>query len=256
MRLLIGLTIALGCLAQAQTITVPTGTKIPLTLISPLRTWTAHPGDSVRAVTAFPTTVDDRVAIPAGTGVEGVIDKIRRRGRHAGFEMHFTRLIFINGYTAPLSGSTTMERTASLGRPSPTQAEADEMASTFPSPAARGFETPMVGGFESTAANKFASPTADEFGSSMTSGVQAFSALPGSSFPTTPTLTAPPRLGPSPALIGGLMAAGAAALIILGVTYGGRGLFLDAGSPLDLVLGEPLSLDAAKLPFAPVAGAN
>jgi len=115
--------IATTCLAQEPaapaapaTIAVPAGTKVQLRLTSPLGSTTAHPGDAVRAEVAFPVTASNTVAIPAGTFVEGAIDQVTRTGRHAGFTMHFTKLVFVNGYTVPLTAATADTRTA-LSRP-------------------------------------------------------------------------------------------------------------------------------------------
>jgi hypothetical protein len=94
--------------------TVPAGTKVPLRLTSPLATKTAQPGDAVHAEAAFPVTAGTTVAIPPGTYVEGVIDKVTRRGAHAGFTMHFTKMVFSNGYTAELSAATGDTRRAGL----------------------------------------------------------------------------------------------------------------------------------------------
>lgn len=133
MRLLIiiGLS-AWGCLAQEHLITVPAGTKIPLTLTSALGTETARPGDPVRAETTFPLAVGANVAIPTGSYAEGVIDKVKKRGRNAGFDVNFTRLIFANGYTVSLAGSSTVPgaaRPASPAGPAPAAAPAPGMAS-------------------------------------------------------------------------------------------------------------------------------
>jgi hypothetical protein len=103
---------AASCLAQA--IDVPAGTKVGLRLTSPLATKTAQPGDAVHAEAAFPVTAANNVAIPPGTYVEGVIDQITRRGAHAGFTMHFTKMVFSNGYTVTLSAATAETRRAGL----------------------------------------------------------------------------------------------------------------------------------------------
>jgi hypothetical protein len=113
---------ALGCLAQESTpaaagspaITLPAGTKVPLRLTSPLGTKTARPGDAVHAEAAFPVTAANTVAIPPGTYLEGVIDQVTRRGRHAGFTMHFARMVFTNGYTVALSAATADTRAGLL----------------------------------------------------------------------------------------------------------------------------------------------
>jgi hypothetical protein len=111
-----------GCLAQdsapgtggTTVIIVPVGTKIPLRLTSPLASKTAQTGDAVHAEAAFPVTVANHVAIPPGTYLEGVIDQVIRRGRHAGFTMHFTHMVYSNGYTVTLSGATAETRRAGL----------------------------------------------------------------------------------------------------------------------------------------------
>jgi hypothetical protein len=47
-----------------QTITIPAGTRIPLSLTSPITNKEARPGASVRAVTTFPVAVGAQTAIP------------------------------------------------------------------------------------------------------------------------------------------------------------------------------------------------
>jgi hypothetical protein len=90
---------------QKSTITVPSGTKVALALTSPIWARTAKVGDSVHAATAFPVAVGNEMAIPPGTYVEGKIDALTRpnwRSSHAEFQLHFTKLVFANGYTVEL----------------------------------------------------------------------------------------------------------------------------------------------------------
>jgi len=101
--------------AQAQSITpqqskilVPAGTTIPLALTEPILAGSAKVGESVYAVTAFPLAAENQMVIPPGTYVQGQIDALTRPGffsPHAQFQMHFTKLIFTNGYTVQLGGS-------------------------------------------------------------------------------------------------------------------------------------------------------
>jgi len=90
---------------QKSTITVPAGTKVALALTSPIWARTAKVGDSVHAATAFPVAVGNEMAIPPGTYVEGRIDAWTRpswRSARAEFQLHFTKLVFANGYTVEL----------------------------------------------------------------------------------------------------------------------------------------------------------
>ena len=88
-------------------IVVPTGTTVSLMLTSPILAKTAKGGDSVYAQAAFPVAVNNQMAIPPGTYVQGQIDTLTRPGwlsPHAQLQIHFTKIIFANGYTVELAG--------------------------------------------------------------------------------------------------------------------------------------------------------
>lgn len=87
------------------TLLVPAGTKVILALTGPVWTKTAHIGDPIYGVSAFPVSINNIMAIPPGTYVEGQIDSITRPTRQtnrAEFQMHFTKMVFANGYTVEL----------------------------------------------------------------------------------------------------------------------------------------------------------
>jgi hypothetical protein len=89
-------------------ITIPAGTKIPLSLKQAISTKNAHEGDAVYAETAFPFVVDGRVIVPAGAYIQGKIAHVERAGHGSGraeILMHFTSMIYPNGYTVMLPGS-------------------------------------------------------------------------------------------------------------------------------------------------------
>lgn len=115
-------TVQSAALVQAQapaavgTVEVPVGTKVPLSLVTQIMSKSTKAGDTVRAVVAFPVTVGNQVAIPAGTFVEGQLvsttatktaKKKTRYGANpavssSGLQIHFTRLVYANGYTVAL----------------------------------------------------------------------------------------------------------------------------------------------------------
>ena len=89
-------------------ITVPAGAKVLLALRSGINTRSAQPGDGVYLASTFPVTVGNRVAIPAGVYVQGVIDRVQRAGRIKGraqVSMHFTTMIFGNGTVVEIPGA-------------------------------------------------------------------------------------------------------------------------------------------------------
>lgn len=91
-----------------NTLVVPAGTKIPLTLKSPLSTKTAKPGDTVYLSSDFPVIIGARVVIPAGVFVQGYIDGLQRGGKVKGraqLMMHFVSMAFPNGVVIALPGA-------------------------------------------------------------------------------------------------------------------------------------------------------
>jgi hypothetical protein len=94
--------------APSHTFTVPAGTKVLLELRSAINTKSAKPGDGVYLASTFPVVVGNRVLIPSGVYVQGVIDTIQRPGRgfgkNAQLNMHFTSMIFPNGSVVEIPG--------------------------------------------------------------------------------------------------------------------------------------------------------
>jgi hypothetical protein len=94
--------------SEIKTVTIPAGTKVPLVLKQGISTKNAKPGDHVYLQTNFPYVQDGRMVIPEGTYVQGEITNVQRAGRVKGraeVMMHFTTLIFPNGYTVTLPGA-------------------------------------------------------------------------------------------------------------------------------------------------------
>lgn len=92
---------------QRRTYTVPAGTKVLLQLRSSINTRSARAGDGVYLASTFPVVVGNRVMIPAGVYVQGVVDRVERAGRVKGkaqLDMHFTSIIFPNGSVVEIPG--------------------------------------------------------------------------------------------------------------------------------------------------------
>lgn len=90
-----------------RTYTVPAGTKVLLQLRSGINTKSARAGDGVYLASTFPVVVGNRVMIPSGVYVQGVVDRVQRAGRVKGraqLDMHFTSIIFPNGSVVEIPG--------------------------------------------------------------------------------------------------------------------------------------------------------
>jgi hypothetical protein len=194
---------------------IPAGTRIQVTLSSPIRTKIARRGDAVRAVTAFPVASNGQVAIPAGTYLEGVLEKVLKRGPsgHPGLQMHFTRIVFASGYTVSLQKATAVARTI--------------IPSDNAAPAVAPSSSPGQVAYS-----------------------EAFGPTPQQ---PPPTLTPPPMPGPHMGTVIGIGVAVAVAGIVGGILWARhpRGdVVFDVGSPFEVVLDSPVSLQLDRVSAA------
>lgn len=197
---------------EKQSIVIPAGTHAALTLTNPMRAKATHPGDTVRAVTSFPVTVGKDVAIPAGTYVEGIVDRLIKRGPtgHAGLEIHFTRMVFVNGYGVLLDDATAIAR---AGEPP--------------------LNLPSTSSLTSQSAAAFAF------------GQQQPPPLP----PLPPLPRVGPSIGEVTGITVGILAAGVVTAILLAHRHAGDVVF-DSGYQFEMVFQSPLELDAARVAAA------
>jgi hypothetical protein len=200
---------------EKRMVMVPAGTQIELTLSSPIRTRSTKAGDTVRAVTAFPVTVNTQLAIPAGTFVQGMVEKVGKSGRpgHAGLQIRFTHMVFANGYTLPLDGATA-------------EARADGIDDRLPDETIEGRVVPV--------------------------SAQGFQG-PGPTPPPLPPLPGP-HIGAAVGIAGGVAAAVIVTAILLHRRQGVETV-LDAGTQLEMVLENPVSVDAERVAAAVAAPA-
>ena len=81
---------------------IPTGTKVPLSMINSVSTKNASDGDRIYLETVFPILSNGRIVIPPGSYVEGTVTEIKRPGRVRGkgeLFVRFDSLTLPNGVT-------------------------------------------------------------------------------------------------------------------------------------------------------------
>jgi hypothetical protein len=204
---------------------VPTRTIIPVRLTDSVWSKTARPGDSVHAVT--PVTIGATVAIPAGTFVDGVVDRVWKRAnsKHPAIELHFTQMMFYTGYTVPLeTAPNEAQRRAPDAAPGSAPGGQRYEAYAFP--------PPILSAPASSSPAQFPPPQ------------------------QPPPLPQPSH--PNMGVIIGASLGATAALAIATIYLEGRPMrsgytMLDAGSQIDLMLQSPLELDAQEVAAAVAA---
>jgi hypothetical protein len=197
----------------ADIYTVPAGTKVLLQLRSAINTKSARPGDGVYLASVFPVVVGNRVAIPVGVYVQGVIDRVERAGRVKGkaqLDMHFTSMIFPNGTVAEIPGLVDSLPGARK------QSVKDDKEGTIEQDPDKGRNVGEVA--------KIAIPTGATVGS-----------IGG--------------LGSGHPLAGGIagIGAGLAAMGIASIFTRGADVNIDSGTQVEMVLQRPLNLEDANL---------
>lgn len=93
---------------EEMSIMVPAGTRIPVVLSYPISTKSTQSGDDLHVQTTAPVVVSDQVVIPAGTFIQGTVDKLSRQGGRAEVRLRAAQLIFSNGYIAAITGRTIL----------------------------------------------------------------------------------------------------------------------------------------------------
>ena len=91
---------------NGQTITVPAGTRLGVTLENGISTNSAKPGDSVYFRSSFRVTINNKVVIPVGSYLRGEVTDSKRPGHVKGkgeLRIRLNTLILPNGYTVDLN---------------------------------------------------------------------------------------------------------------------------------------------------------
>ena len=96
----------------AVRVTVAEGTKVHVTLSTPVSSETSQPGDSLSATTTTPVLAGGRVAIPEGSVIRGQVTdvvpatkglKVSEKG--GAVALSFTKVTTPQGYSTPISAS-------------------------------------------------------------------------------------------------------------------------------------------------------
>ena len=188
---------------------IPGGTRLALVLTHPVDSKSTRRGDQIYAVTTAPLIVENRVVVPPGSSVQGKVEKLTRRGSRAELLMQSVSIVLPDGYVASLAGPLTIESVEWTAWRNPTS----------------GAKTAIL--------------LAPAMGLGL--GV-----LIGSAAHTTHTIS----LGgmtltsrtPTGMAVGGMAGLGAGSVVSLLMYARSRHFYVEAGSPLEIVLPQRLTV--------------
>lgn len=219
--------------AKSATITVPAASRIALVLTQPIQTRHLRRGDDIYAQIVSPVTAGNEVVIPPGTFVQGKIDKLDREGGRGELRLQSMSITFPDGYTVPVAGPMTLQ--------SP-----DGYALKDPGNGRIGAGLAMVGGGAGVGAliGHFASSSQPTLTSTLPPGCTG--PPPGCLTSSVPELGGNAKNTVIGAAVGGAIG-GVASFALL---FSSRNFFLDVGSPVEMVLQQPLTLEQDQVAIA------
>jgi hypothetical protein len=212
---------------EKNNILVPAGTRIALVLTHPVQTRYIHRGDDIYAQITSPVTSGNEVTIPPGTFIQGKVDKLERKGGRGELHLQSMSLTFPNGYVSPVSGPVTLESDDGYAIKDPGKGRS-----------IAGFTLPMAGaGLGALIGHSLASSQSTTFSNTLPPGCTG--PPPGC---LSSSLTVPPDKGKS-TVIGSAVGGAIGLVASLVMLTGTHNFYLDVGSPVEMVLQQPLSLE-------------
>jgi hypothetical protein len=210
----------------ASPVLLPAGTRIALVLTHDIQSRAMRRGDAIYAQITSPVNSGNRVVIPPGTFMQGTVDKLQQSHGRAELHLQSMSLSLPNGYVASVAGPVTLESDEGYALKDP---GSRRMIGFVVMPAAGAGLGALIGHSVASSQN-----------STITSSLP-----PGCTGPPpyclSSSLSVPPNKGESTvigAAVGGAVGL-VASLVLLASSHN---FFLDVGTPVEMVLQQPLSL--------------
>jgi hypothetical protein len=207
-------------------VTVPVGTRIALVLTHPIQTRYIHRGDDIYAQVTSPVNFGNEVVIPPGTFVQGTVDKLAVKGGRGELHLQSMSITFPDGYVAPVPGPVTLESTDGYALKDPGKGR-------------------LLGGFTLPLAGSGLGALIGHFAASSKSSTITSTLPPGCTGPPpgclSSSLTVPANKGER-TVIGAAVGGAIGFVASLVVLTGSHNFFMDVGSPVEMELQQPLSL--------------
>jgi len=217
--------------AKVSMVTLPAGTMLALVLTHPVQSRYVRRGDDIYAQITSPVDSENEVLMPPGTFVQGRVDKLEMRGGRAELRLQSMAITFPDGYVAQVAGPAILESNEGYALKDPGQGKS-----------IGAIMMPMAGaGLGALIGHSVASSQ----GTTITSSIP-----PGCSGPPpgclSSSVTGPPEKGKA-TMIGTAVGSGIGFAAMLVMMSRSHNFYLDAGTPVDMTLQQPLQLEQARV---------
>jgi hypothetical protein len=211
--------------AQRSNITIPAGTHLALVLTQPVQTRYIRRGDDIYAQVTSPVDAENQVVIPPGTFVQGMVDKIERRGGRGELRLQSMSITFPDGYVTPIAGPIVLETTDGYAIKDP---GSKRSSGAIILPLAGVGLGALIGHSVGTSQG------------TLTSSIPA-GCNPAQFGCLTSSMQIPGSKGKD-AAIGAAIGGAAGMIASITLLVGGRHFYLDAGAPVQMTLQESVTL--------------
>jgi len=208
-----------------STVTIPGGTRIALVLTQPIQTRQVHRGDDIYAQINSPVSSGTEVVIPIGTFVQGKVEKLERRAGRGEIRLQSMSITFPDGYVIPITDPALLvtDEGYALKDPGPGRSTA-----AFVLPFAGAGLGALIGHSVGSAQSTLTT----------TNPPGCNPALP---YCLSSSMTVPGRKGIDTG-IGATVGAAAGGIGALVMLVSSRNFYMDVGTPVEMTLQHPLSL--------------
>ena len=217
--------------AQQSVVTVPAGTRIPLVLTHPVQSRVIHRGDDIYAQVTAPVRSGDQMVIPPGTFVQGTVDKLDARRGRGQLHLQSMAVIFPDGYVTVVPGPMTLQSDEGYAAKDPGNARVMSAVAL-----------PLAGaGLGAVIGHAAANTTPETITSSLPPG--CVGPPPGC---LSSSMTVPRSAGAATVIgagVGGAVGAVASLIVI----FSSHHFYLDAGTPVDMVLPQEISFKQSEV---------
>jgi hypothetical protein len=194
--------------ASATSITIPAGTRIALVLTHPIQSRNVRHGDDIYAQITSPVNSGNEMVLSPGTFVQGTVDKLELRGARAELHLQSMSITFPDGYVAPIPGPATLVSDEGYALKDPGKGR-------------------IVGAFALPAAGLGLGALIGHAAGGNGTNINGMNYNPG---------------GLKSTAIGSMVGLAAGGIASLAMLMNSRHFYLDVGSPVEMVLQQPLSL--------------
>jgi hypothetical protein len=213
-------------IGNKTTVSVLAGTRIALILTQPVQTRYLRRGDDIYAQITSPVVSGSEVVIPPGTFVQAKLDKIERHGDRGELRLQSMAITFADGYVAPVPGPITMQSDEGYMLKDPGKGR---IVGAIALPLAGAGIGSLIG---------------HSFGHSA-----SLTSVNCSLYPRCPDtqVTAVPDTKLRDTAIGSIVGLAAGGLGSLFLVFNSHNYYLDAGSPVQMVLQQPFTVDVDQI---------